>query len=219
MDVVAFSQRDIRWAGEMLGTGDLSIGQVGCLVSACASMLASWGVATDPHRLNEFIKRAYGYVDDNLFVFGSVDGLSCRFVELIDCERVPAPVARLQEAVAGGYGVLACVVAVPGGTLQRHWVWVWQIADGRWQIADPWMLPGQELRDLGAYLASGWDPARGIFAAAIYKRLEEREAFAWRAAGEAHQSAVCVRVADGSDASDISDGSAEGRNEATAEVL
>ena len=76
MDVVAYSQRDPRWADERLGTGELSIGQVGCLVSAAASMLASWGVATDPHRLNEFVLRTFGFVDDNLFVFGSIDGLS-----------------------------------------------------------------------------------------------------------------------------------------------
>lgn len=206
MDVVAFSQRDPRWAGEMLGSGDLTIGQAGCLLSSVAALLASWGYPTDPHRLNEFVRQSFGYVDDNLFVFSAVDGLGCRFVELVDCERVPAPVAKLGAALSAGYGVVACVDAVPGGTLQRHWVWVCgdpstaaaaSAQDDKqgsgWRIVDPWMTPGRELRDLSAYLAAGWDPARGIFAAAIYERLAGDRALAWRSDVEAHQRVVCVR--------------------------
>lgn len=199
MDVVAFSQRDQRWSNEVLGTGELTIGQAGCLLSSVAALLASWGYPTDPHRLNEFVRQSFGFVDDNLFVFASVDGLGCRFVELVDCERVPAPVAKLQAAIAAGYGVVCCVDATPGGTLQRHWVWCCESANGEsangesWKIVDPWMTPGRELRDLSAYLAAGWDPARGIFAAAIYERLTGRTALAWRSDVELHQRRVYVR--------------------------
>lgn len=201
VDVVAFSQRDPRWADERLGTGELSIGQVGCLLSAAASMLASWGVATDPHRLNEFVLRSFGFVNDNLFVFASIDGLACRFVEFVDCETVAAPVAKLQTAISSGYGVLCCVDATPGGRLDRHWVWVYAAPqdgqDGQdrksWLIVDPWRKPGHERIDLGAYLAAGWSPARGIFAAAIYERLTARSVLAWRSDVEVHQPAVCVR--------------------------
>lgn len=204
MDVVAFSQRDARWADERLGTGELSIGAVGCLLSAAASMLASWGVSTDPHRLNEFVKSSYGFVDDNLFVFASIDGLVCRFVEFVDCETVAAPVAKLQKAISSGYGVLGCVDATPGGKLDRHWVWLYgapDLQDGQdghsWQIVDPWRKPGGEKIDLGAYLAAGWSPARGIFAAAIYERLTARSVLAWRSDVEVHQPAVCVRQVEG----------------------
>lgn len=204
MEITAFSQRDARWAAEMLGTGEQRIGQVGCLISAVASMLATWGVATDPHRLNAFLLRSYGYVDGNLFVFGAVDGLGCRFVEFIDCATVAAPVARLQAAISGGAGVICQVDATPGGKVDRHWVWLYGAPDGSggsggsdgpagWQIVDPWRLPGHERIDLGAYLAKGWTPARGIFAAAIYERLADRVARAWRSTVEAHQEAVCVR--------------------------
>ena len=207
MEIVAYSQRDARWADERLGTGELSIGQVGCLLSAAASMLASWGVATDPHRLNEFVLRSFGFVDDNLFVFASIDGLACRFVEFVDCELVAAPVAKLQKAISSGYGVLCCVDATPGGKLDRHWVWLYGAGDpstpaaasaqddkgSGWRIVDPWRKPGHERIDLGAYLAAGWSPARGIFAAAIYERLTARSVLAWRSDVEVHQPAVCVR--------------------------
>ena len=205
MDVVAYSQRDPRWADERLGTGELSIGQVGCLVSAAASMLASWGMATDPHRLNDFLKGSFGFVDDNLFVFGSIDGLACRFVRFVGCERTAAPMEELWAAVTEGYGVLCCVDATPGGKLDRHWVWLYgapeegQDRQGRhsWLIVDPWRKPGHERIDLGSYLAAGWSPARGIFAAAIYERVTGRSVRWWRADVEAHQPAVCVRRVEG----------------------
>ncbi len=196
VDVVAFSQRDARWAAERLGEGELSIGQAGCLMTAVASLLASWGGATDPHRLNEFVLRSFGFVDGNLFVFASVDGLGCRFVELVSCEQTPAPVARLAAAIAAGAGVVACVDATPGGMLQQHWVWITSLTERSGRIVDPWQLPGHEEVDLDRYLAAGWDPARGIFAAAIYSRLDGRSALAWRSAVEARQPRVCVLALD-----------------------
>lgn len=193
-DVVAFSQRDPRWAATSLGTGTLTIGQAGCLLSAVASMLATWGVSTDPARLNAQVLRTYGFVDDNLFVFASVDGLACRFVEYIDCATTPAPVERLAAAIGGGAGVVACVDYAPGGVVQPHWVWLTVLTERTGRIVDPWQLPGHEQSGLEPYLARGWTPARGIFAAAIYSRLSATRALAWRSAVEPHQAAVCVRA-------------------------
>jgi hypothetical protein len=190
--VVAFSQRDPRWANVALGTGALTIGQAGCLLSAVAAMLASWGVATDPGRLNEFVKRTFGFVDDNLFVFGSVDGLGCRFTEFVDCEAVAAPVERLASAIGGGAGVVACVDFQPGGKLQRHWVGLTALTARSGRVVDPWQLPGGEQVELGRYLAQGWLPARGIFMAAIYSQLEARRAAMWQSDMTARQARVCV---------------------------
>jgi len=193
VDVVAFSQRDARWADERLGTGELSIGQAGCLLAAVAGMLASWWVSTDPHRLNEFVLHSYGFMDGNLFVFASVDGLGCRFVEFVECERRPAPIARLAGALNEGCGVAACVDATPGGALEQHWVRILNLTERSGWIVDPWQAPGDEKIDLSKYLTAGWDPARGIFAAAIYRRLDARRARAWRSAAEMWQPRVCVR--------------------------
>lgn len=191
--MAAFSQRDPRWQADKLGTGELTLGQAGCLVSAVAAMLASWGVATDPKRLNEYVKQHYGFVDDNLFVFASVDGLGCRFVELIDCWSVAAPVDRLTAAVGAGAGVVVCVDFTPGGKVQPHWVWLRSLGERSGQIVDPWQLPGKEQVELGKYLAQGWTPARGIFLAAVYSRSEGSRA-AWRSDGDVHQPMVCVRA-------------------------
>jgi hypothetical protein len=189
MDVTAFSQRDQRWADVRLGEGRLTIGRVGCLLCAAASMLATWGWPTNPLRLNAFLRQHEGYVDGNLFVFGAMDGNWCKVREVIRCEKTAAPVERLNQALADGAGVLACVDAQPGGKLQRHWVWL--VEPG--VIIDPWQLPGNERQGLKQYLAAGWTPERGIFAAAIYERLAGRRTVAWLGPIEDYQETICYR--------------------------
>ena len=199
-EVRAFSQRDGRWQGAQLGTGELTIGQAGCLLSAAAGMLASWGFDTDPGRLNEYVLKHYGFVDGNLFVFASIDGLNCRFVELIDCWSTAAPVDRLRAAVGAGAGVLACVDFTPGGTVQPHWVRVTALGEKTGQVIDPWQLPGRERVELATYLKAGWTPARGIFLAAVYTRVVSPtgdDLRAWRTDSDEWQPGVCVRTDEG----------------------
>ena len=109
MNMVAFSQRDERWAKDKLGTSVLTLGEAGCLVSAVAALLASQGVDTDPGRLNAWLTANRGYVSGNLFVYAAVEQFGCRFHELIRCYQTPAPVARLRDALGGGAAVLVCV--------------------------------------------------------------------------------------------------------------
>lgn len=191
MTVTSFSQRDPRWLADPLGTSELTIGQAGCLITAMASLLVDCGVATDPARLNRQLIQSWGYVDDNLFVFSAVDGLGVRFREWVECATVAAPVAHLTEVLAAGWGVVALVDAQPGGKVNPHWVRVLGLAEQA-QIMDPWQLPGQELGAMSRYLARGWTPARGIFAAAIYERLATRRAYAWQVTDDTAQRAVCL---------------------------
>ena len=155
MATIAFSQRDPRWSGETLGTGSVTIGRVGCLLTASAAMLATWGVDTDPHRLNQWLIANRGYADGNLMVFSALKSFGVHFVAYINCATVPAPMTRLIEDVQGGAGVLACVDWQPGNTLQTHWVHVTGLDNEDGQITDPWQLPGREFVNLATYLAPG----------------------------------------------------------------
>ena len=56
MNITSFSQRDTRWQAELLGTGPITIGRAGCLITAMASILVDFGVPTDPHRLNLWLR-------------------------------------------------------------------------------------------------------------------------------------------------------------------
>lgn len=189
MTSMGFSQRDPRWAADKLGTSELTLGQAGCLVTAAAALLASWGVKTDPHALNAYLREGVGFVDDNLFVFSSLAGFGATCTEFIDCARVLAPVARLAEAITNGAGCLAMVDFTPGGTLQSHWVWITALSEKDGRIMDPWQAPGQEMLQLSRYLAPGWTPARGIFLAALYSRGATRSMPSLR---RRHQPAVCL---------------------------
>jgi hypothetical protein len=192
MTVIAFSQRDPRWRDMTLGTGERTIGQAGCLITSVAALLATWGQDTDPARLNEYLVAHHGYEAGERFVFSAVDGLGCRCTEYITCPLKPAPVDRLREALAAGAGVVAQVDAPPGDKVQQHWVWLCELGARSGHIMDPWQMPGRELVGLNTYLAAGWSPARGIFAAAIYSRTGDSRRL--RPVVTAHQDAVCMRT-------------------------
>ncbi len=168
MREIAFSQRDPRWRGERLGTGGSTIGRAGCLLTASAAMLATWGVDTDPHRLNQWLIANRGYVSGDLLGFAALGPLGAEIVAYIDCADVPAPMARLIEELAAGAGVLVCMDWQPGEGLDTHWVYLASLGETGGQIMDPWQLPGHEWADLATYLKPGWDAARGIFYVAIY---------------------------------------------------
>ena len=172
MTATAFSQRDPRWRGELLGTGQATIGRAGCLLTASAAMLATWGVDTDPHRLNQWLIANQGYAVGDLLTFSALKPFGVYFAAYIDCADIAAPVARLIEEVQGGAGVLVCLDWEPGNALQPHWVYVTSLGEANGQIVDPWQLPGHEVVDLATYLAPGWDAARGIFYVALYHRSQ-----------------------------------------------
>lgn len=172
MIAIAFSQRDPRWRAEPLGAGPATIGQVGCLLSASAALLVTWGVDTDPRRLNRWLTANQGYADGNRLRFSAIAPLGVHFVAFINCASVPAPVPQLIQAIEGDAAVLVCVDSQPGGDVQPHWVCLTSLDETDGQIMDPWQLPGRESGRLKAYLAPGWDVARGIFQAVIYRRSQ-----------------------------------------------
>lgn len=59
--VPSFRQGDERWRGEMLGPTENTLGAEGCAVASAAMVLASYGIDTDPQRLNAFLKTNGGY--------------------------------------------------------------------------------------------------------------------------------------------------------------
>ncbi len=166
------SQRDPRWQADLLGTGTLTLGQAGCLVSSAANWLAGQGVDTDPGRLNKWLTQNYGFVDGNLFLFSSIEAFGTPLVDLVFCRSVVAPVARLAQYLAEGCGVLAEVDFTPGGGFQPHWLWLRSLTSG--SIIDPWLLPGKTEALLSSYYAAHWTADRAITAAAVYAPARAR---------------------------------------------
>lgn len=61
LNVPRFAQGDPRWAEDLLGPTDSTIGNEGCAVSSAAMVLAFYGVSVDPGVLNAFLTKNDGY--------------------------------------------------------------------------------------------------------------------------------------------------------------
>jgi len=191
----AFSQRDPRWANELLGDSGWTISKAGCLLTAISSMAADWGVATDPARLNGWLRANGGFVNGSLISFGALGRLGAQVVSYLDCTYTPAPVAKMRAALADGQAVFAATDWSPGGAVQTHWVRILALDAQEGQVMDPWQMPGRESVPLSTYLAPGWDPARGIFQALFYRRAGARTRTP-RAGRAAHQPSLFLRTDD-----------------------
>jgi hypothetical protein len=59
--VPAFQQNDPRWSLDLLGPTFDTVGRQGCALTSAAMVLASYGIDTDPQRLNAFLDTNGGY--------------------------------------------------------------------------------------------------------------------------------------------------------------
>jgi hypothetical protein len=63
LPVPLFRQNDPKWGRDPLGPTDSTIGSEGCAVTSAAMVLATYGVDTDPQRLNRFVTDIGGYTE------------------------------------------------------------------------------------------------------------------------------------------------------------
>jgi len=64
LPVPSFAQGDPRWATDLLGSTPGTLHDEGCAVTSAAMVLASYGIDTDPGRLNRFLTRHGGYTPE-----------------------------------------------------------------------------------------------------------------------------------------------------------
>ena len=62
--VPELAQDDPRWTFELLGPTYDTIGQAGCAITSAAMVLSSYGVDTDPSRLNQYLDLHQGYTPE-----------------------------------------------------------------------------------------------------------------------------------------------------------
>jgi hypothetical protein len=61
LPVPVFRQNDPKWGRDPLGKTNNTIGGQGCALTSAAMVLASYGIDTDPQRLNRFVSDNGGY--------------------------------------------------------------------------------------------------------------------------------------------------------------
>src|SRR5258708_31898383 len=76
LNVPRFAQADPRWADDLLGRTDSTMGGEGCAVSSAAMVLAYYGVNIDPGGLNTFLTNNGGFTSPRARLWGKATPFS-----------------------------------------------------------------------------------------------------------------------------------------------
>lgn len=131
-DIVAYSQKDPRWAGERMGGSGASMKAEGCLVTATAMALTNLGFKIDPGGLNAGLKKNGGYTKSGLLVWSAIDRVSrgqatARFYNSVSDEII-------MSCMADGYYPLARFILPNGRT---HWAMIVHKSARGYHMRDP----------------------------------------------------------------------------------
>jgi hypothetical protein len=161
--VTPYSQNDPRWKSIRLGTSGVTIGQQGCLITCVAMVARFYGYDTDPARLNTWLKDHNGYSNGNLFNWYST---WLKVATWEECLNIPAPLNKLDEALAKGEPAIVWVDFNPAtATVDMHWVLlIGKLADEDYVMIDPW--DGWQ----GSFKSRYKDAKRYIYRIVSYRR-------------------------------------------------
>ena len=163
-------QNDERWASYPLGSGPHTIKEWGCLMVDLCMVVNGYGYSESPKSFNDKMKSGGGFQGEyvNAWVvptlFPGVQTLSYD-----ECESTPAPIPKIDAALAGGDPVILQVDYSPNSGVQSHWVIAYAKEGSDYLIYDPYRYsgdaPGKKLTLLSRYKYQGKDLSRAITAA------------------------------------------------------
>jgi SH3-like domain-containing protein len=169
-------QNDKRWAGETLGFGPPTIKDWGCLMTSMTMVANGFGYNETPKSFNEKMKAAGGF-QGAIFMPAAVPAAfpGVEFLSYDECERAPAPIDKIDAALADGQPVIVQVDWSPNPGLQSHWVIAYAKEGDDYLIYDPYKYtgdaPGVKLKLLDRYKHSGTTLSQAI-SAVIFLRAE-----------------------------------------------
>ena len=136
-------QNDDKWGAKKLGHSDQTIKSWGCLLTSVTMMLNGIGYNETPDTVNEKMKAKGGF--QGAFFIPSV--LPYAFPNVIyrdmePCENFPAPIARIDAAVAQGKPVILQVDWNKKAGIQTHFVLVKEKKGDDYVLYDPYRYGG-----------------------------------------------------------------------------
>jgi len=136
-------QNDDRWKETRLGNSDETIGVWGCLLTSITMMLNGLGYEETPLTVNDKMK-ANGGFHGAIFIPSVIPYVysNVRYNNMQSCEDIPAPVARIDAAVAAGKPVILQVDWTRQAGIQTHYVLVKEKVGDDYSLYDPYKYPG-----------------------------------------------------------------------------
>ena len=136
-------QNDDEWKNKSLGNSNETIGGWGCLLTSVTMMLNGIGYEETPATVNDKMKANGGF--QNAFFIPSV--LPYVFPNLVykdmePCENFPAPISRIDAAVAAGKPVILQVDWNKKAGVQTHFVLVKEKKGDDYVLYDPYRYGG-----------------------------------------------------------------------------
>ena len=141
MAVPLYSQRDSRWANDLMGSSGITLGAEGCLVTCTAAGLTYLGYEIDPKEYNRLASTRGGYQSPNFMYWMFPDVITNNFIKRHEYRWISGGVGWEQYAdpiLADKRPVWAQVDFVPGGAMNQHWVLIIGKVGGVYWIFDPW---------------------------------------------------------------------------------
>jgi len=166
----ALYQNDPRWEDDKLGFDpQVTIGEWGCLLTALTMVANGFGCSETPKSLNNKLKKSGGF--QSALVIPAILPRVCptaRYKDVLFCEKTPAPIAKVDAALAAGMPVIVQVDRSPKANLQSHWVVLYTKKGKDYLMLDPYQYSGdspeKELLLGERYFHTGKDAAKAITA-------------------------------------------------------
>lgn len=141
-----FSQQDPRWKDQQMGFAPTAtIGNLGCLLTDLAMVVAGFGFEETPASLNHKLKAlgpGAGFIGEKV-IPGALPRVvpGMIFRDVLFCRDEPAPLDRIDAALAAGWPVIVELDYSPAAQLQSHWVVLIDRQNGDYLLQDPWPFP------------------------------------------------------------------------------
>jgi hypothetical protein len=168
------SQRDPDWKNIPLGFTHegRTIGSDGCTLTCLTMLVNGFGFQETPATLNDKLKALgpnQGFFGALIAWFGVPRVLpGLKLNKLIECRRVPAPMAEIDAALDAGKPVVVELDMSPSPGFQNHWVLVYGRQDNDYLIHDPWPWPTEQSALLTQRYGFVGKPAQIITYCAFY---------------------------------------------------
>ncbi len=141
-----FSQQDPQWKNQKMGfKPGATIGNLGCLLTDLTMVATGFGFDETPATLCTKLAALgpnVGFIEEKVVPAALPQVLpGMIFRDFLECRQTPAPMDRIDAALAAGWPVIVEVDYSPATGLQNHWLVLYGTQNGDYLLQDPWPNP------------------------------------------------------------------------------